>query len=62
MVGRWLKERAQTLSTAESCTGGYVSHLITGIPGSSAYFIGGVVSYANAVKMEELGSQPVCSN
>ena len=55
VVGRWLKERAQTLSTAESCTGGYVSHLITGIPGSSAYFIGGVVSYANAVKMEELG-------
>ncbi|MFZ1694588.1 MAG: CinA family protein, partial [Flavobacteriales bacterium] len=39
----------------ESCTGGYVSHLITGVPGSSAYFIGGVVSYANAVKMEELG-------
>lgn len=55
VVGRLLKERGQTLSLAESCTGGYVSHLITGVPGSSAYYIGGVVSYANAVKMEELG-------
>lgn len=55
VVGRSLKERGETLSLAESCTGGYVSHLITGVPGSSAYFIGGVVSYANAVKMEELG-------
>ncbi len=55
VVGHRLKERGQTLSLAESCTGGYVSHLITGVPGSSAYFIGGVVSYANAVKMEELG-------
>ncbi len=55
VIGRILKERAQTLSLAESCTGGFVSHLITSIPGSSAYFTGGVVSYANAVKMEELG-------
>jgi nicotinamide-nucleotide amidase len=55
VVGRMLKARGQTLSLAESCTGGYVSHLVTGVPGSSAYFIGGVVSYANAVKMEELG-------
>ena len=55
VVGRLLKERGQTLSLAESCTGGYVSHLITSIPGSSAYFTGGVVSYHNAVKMEELG-------
>lgn len=55
VVGRLLKGRGQTLSLAESCTGGYVSHLITSVPGSSAYFTGGVVSYANAVKMEELG-------
>jgi len=55
VVGRLLKERGQTLSLAESCTGGYISHLITSIPGSSAYYTGGVVSYANAVKMEELG-------
>ena len=55
VVGNILKEQGKTLSTAESCTGGYVSHLITSVPGSSAYFTGGVVSYANAVKMEELG-------
>lgn len=55
VVGRLLKERGETLSVAESCTGGYVSHLITSIPGSSAYYVGSVVSYANAVKMEELG-------
>lgn len=55
VVGRMLKEQGETLSLAESCTGGYVSHLITSVPGSSAYYVGGVVSYANAVKMEELG-------
>ncbi len=55
VVGRMLKDRQQTLSLAESCTGGFLSHLITSVPGSSAYYIGGVVSYANAVKMEELG-------
>lgn len=55
VLGRMLRRRGETLSVAESCTGGYVSHLITSIPGSSAYYIGGVVSYANAVKMEELG-------
>lgn len=55
VVGGMLKDAGETLSLAESCTGGYVSHLVTSIPGSSAYFIGGVVSYANAVKMEELG-------
>ncbi|MBK6628547.1 MAG: CinA family nicotinamide mononucleotide deamidase-related protein [Flavobacteriales bacterium] len=55
VVGGLLRDAGQTLSLAESCTGGYLSHLITSVPGSSAYYIGGVVSYANAVKMEELG-------
>jgi nicotinamide-nucleotide amidase len=55
VTGRLLKARGQSLSLAESCTGGYVSHLITSIPGSSSFYTGGVVSYANAVKMEELG-------
>lgn len=55
VLGGMLKERGQTLALAESCTGGYLSHMITRIPGSSSYYIGGVVSYANAVKMEELG-------
>ena len=49
-VGRLLKERNQTLSTAESCTGGYIAHLITTIPGSSQYFQGSIVSYSNKIK------------
>ncbi len=55
MVGDLLRKTEKTVSTAESCTGGYVAHLITSIPGSSDYFIGSVVSYANEVKMNELG-------
>ena len=55
VVGDLLRERGQTLSTAESCTGGYVSHLITSIPGSSAYYLGGAVVYANEVKTGMLG-------
>jgi nicotinamide-nucleotide amidase len=55
VVGRLLLQKEASLSTAESCTGGYVSHLITSIPGSSAYFMGAVVSYSNQVKMNQLG-------
>ncbi len=55
VIGRLLKARGHTLSLAESCTGGRISSLVTSVPGSSAYYTGGVVSYANAVKMEELG-------
>jgi nicotinamide-nucleotide amidase len=55
VIGRILKEQNRTLSTAESCTGGYLAHLVTSVPGSSAYFMGSVVSYANAVKMNQLG-------
>jgi nicotinamide-nucleotide amidase len=47
-------ERKKTLSIAESCTGGYISHLMTSIPGSSQFFLGGVVSYANEVKIDLL--------
>jgi nicotinamide-nucleotide amidase len=47
-------EKKITLSIAESCTGGYISHLITSIPGSSSFFLGGVVSYANEVKRDLL--------
>ena len=49
-IGKLLLERKETVSTAESCTGGYVSHLITKVPGSSAYFEGGVVSYSYEAK------------
>jgi nicotinamide-nucleotide amidase len=57
-IGRMLKESKQTVSVAESCTGGYVSHLITKVAGSSAYFMGSVVSYSNEAKMNVLGVKP----
>ena len=50
VVGRILKAVGKTLTTAESCTGGYIAHLLTSIPGSSAYFHGSVVSYDNRIK------------
>jgi len=59
VIGRLLKRRNQTLSTAESCTGGYVAHLITSIPGSSSYYRGGIVAYDNEVKIKSLGVEPV---
>ncbi len=54
-IGRLLKANNNTVSTAESCTGGYISHLLTSIPGSSSYFAGGVVGYDNSVKKNVLG-------
>ncbi len=54
-IGKTLKAKGLTLATAESCSGGYLAHLITSVPGSSAYYLGSVVSYANEVKMEQLG-------
>jgi nicotinamide-nucleotide amidase len=57
-VGRLLKQRGQTLGTAESCTGGYIAHLITSIPGSSNYFKGSIVSYANEIKTGLLHVDP----
>ena len=54
-VGRMLKAAGKTLSAAESCTGGEISHLITSVPGSSAYYLGSVTSYAVSVKEKVLG-------
>lgn len=54
VLGELLKERELTVSSAESCTGGNVAHKIVEIPGSSAYFLGSVVSYSNDVKAEVL--------
>ena len=54
-VGKLLKEKGKTVATAESCTGGYLAHLITSIPGSSDYFLGSIISYSNDVKMNQLG-------
>lgn len=57
VVGNFLKKNHKTLATAESCTGGYIAHLITTIPGSSAYFKGSVISYSNEIKENMLGVQ-----
>ena len=57
-ISEILIRKGQTLSLAESCTGGYISHLITAIPGSSQFFMGGVVSYANELKINMLGVSP----
>ena len=54
-LGQLLAESGAWLATAESCTGGLLSHRITNVPGSSAYFRGGVVAYANLAKSELLG-------
>jgi len=54
-IGNLLSQQQETLSIAESCTGGFVQHLITSIAGSSMYFKGGIVSYSNAIKTSELG-------
>lgn len=54
-VGDILQARGWSLATAESCTGGLIGHRITQVPGSSAYFLGGVVSYADEVKRDLLG-------
>jgi len=54
IVGRLLTEKKATLSTAESCTGGYIAHRITTVPGSSNYFIGSVVAYSNRIKENSL--------
>ena len=56
-VGSILFAHGYTISTAESCTGGLLSHTLTGISGSSAYFIGGVVAYSNQIKQQALGVQ-----
>ncbi len=58
VLGRTLRAKKLTLSIAESCTGGYLSHLITSVPGSSDYFIGSMIPYAYEIKMRQLGVKP----
>jgi len=54
-VGEALSIRGWTIATAESCTGGLLGDILTDIAGSSAYFVGGIVAYSNAVKQTHLG-------
>jgi PncC family amidohydrolase len=57
-VGQLLRERGLTLALAESCTGGLLASLVTDVAGSSDYFLGSAVTYANSAKESILGVQP----
>jgi len=57
-IAKKLTSKHQTLTTAESCTGGLISHTLTNIPGSSKFYKGGVVAYANDSKVRFLGVSP----
>ncbi|MFY0608332.1 MAG: competence/damage-inducible protein A [Cyclobacteriaceae bacterium] len=54
VIGDMLLKSGQTIAFAESCTGGYISHLMTSVPGSSTYYMGSIVSYAYDVKVNSL--------
>lgn len=55
VVGNLLKARGETVATAESCTGGLVGYRLTEVPGSSAYFLDGAITYSNEAKIRDLG-------
>jgi len=54
IIGQILKNNKETVSVAESCTGGKISHLITSVEGSSEYFKGGIIAYSNEIKINQL--------
>lgn len=58
VIGNMLRERKLKLSIAESCTGGYLSHLITSVIGSSDYYLGSLIPYDYEIKMRHLGVRP----
>lgn len=57
VIGNLLRNESKTVSTAESCTGGELAHLLTSVPGSSEYYKGSVIAYSNSVKTTLLGVQ-----
>ena len=58
VLAKTLTEKNLSISVAESCTGGYLSHLITRVPGSSAFFEGSIIPYSYEIKMDQLGVSP----
>ena len=54
-IGKILSQKGLTVSTAESCSGGLLGHVLTGVSGSSTYYVGGVIAYSNPVKESQLG-------
>ncbi|MEN8250737.1 MAG: competence/damage-inducible protein A [Bacteroidota bacterium] len=58
LIGDLLKEQGETLATAESCSGGFLAHLITSVPGSSDYFKGSIIAYSNEIKEAQLSVNP----
>ncbi|SFW63265.1 CinA family nicotinamide mononucleotide deamidase-related protein [Chitinophaga sancti] len=58
VIGQLLQAKGKTVGTAESCTGGYIAHSMTSVPGSSAWYRGSVISYANEIKTRILGVKP----
>lgn len=57
-VGAHLRDAEARLVTAESCTGGWIGKVLTDVPGSSDWYLGGVISYSNAIKQSLLGVLP----
>lgn len=57
-VGQLLRDNKKSLCVAESCTGGLLGSIITAVPGSSDYFLGGIICYSNRVKRDLLGVSP----
>lgn len=53
-IGNLLLNRKESISTAESCTGGYLAHMLTSVPGSSGYYKGSIIAYANEIKTDQL--------
>lgn len=54
VIGELLRQKKLTIATAESCTGGYIAHMLTSVPGSSDYFVGSTVAYSNEIKKQIL--------
>ena len=58
LVGKLLKDKQLTVAIVESCTGGLIGDYLTSIPGSSSYFLGGIIAYSNQIKEKQLGVSP----